>query len=104
VVEGVEGVEIGPRGELGVERQRQQAAVTGVVDLLAEVGEDLLLLVLEAVVEDDPARLLGGEYLAVRGERDGGRFLQVAKEGVVAEARGQGRGPGLTGQRAKDEE
>ncbi len=98
-VVGVEDVDVGATaGEFRIERQAEQPAVVGVVDLGAKVGEERRRVVFEVVVNEDLARLLADEDLAVGGEPQHGRFFDSlpgfeAFEGQhrVAEAAGKNR-------------
>ena len=77
MVLGVERVDVGaPTGEFGVEGQAEQAAIAGVVDVAAQVGEDFGAFVFEVFVDEDATRLLGDEDAAVGGKAEVGRLFE----------------------------
>lgn len=95
VVVGVEGVNVrAPVFEFRIQRQAQQAAVAGPVDVGAQVGEDFRRRVFDVFEDEDSARLLRDEDTAVGSETEVGRLFEVADRNAVLEAFRQG---GLSG-------
>ncbi len=68
-------------------REAEQAAVPVVVDLLAQVGDQLRRGILEAAITQDPSRLFGDENLAGRREADRRRRLEAGQHDLVLEGR-----------------
>ena len=77
------------RPEVGVEREPEQALVDEVVDLGAQVGDEVRGRIADAVVAVDASRLLGDEHLAVGRELDRRRLVPAGEDSGVLKQRGQ---------------
>ena len=85
----VEDVHVRLGGEVGVEREAQEAAVPEVVDLGSQVGEHGRRRVVEVVEDLDQAALLGNEHAPVAGELDRRRLGQSGEDDLLLEALGE---------------
>ena len=86
------------RAEVGIDREPQQALVPVVVDLGAQVGDEMCGRVADAVVAIDASRFLGDEHLAVGRELDRGRLVTAGEDGgVLKQCRERGGRPRAEG-------
>src|SRR5205085_1190955 len=92
-VVGVQDVDGGVVGEVGVQGHAEQAAVPVVVDVGAEVGEEGGGGVAEVVEDPDQPALFGDEGPAVRGEADHGGVGEAGEDGGLEEPTGGGERP-----------